>query len=84
MLEELSRSVAEIISALERSFRLQENVVFERFKLNSSFQSPNENVDSYISSLRHLAFTCEFSALTDELVRDRLVIGVIIQVLKKG
>ena len=54
----------------------QKNVVFERFKFNNSFQSPNETVDSYINNLRYLASTCEFGALTDELIRDRLVIGV--------
>ena len=74
--EEQSSSVAEVLSALERYIRPQKNVVFERFKFNSSFQSPNETVDSYINNLRYLASTCEFGALTDELIRDHLVIGV--------
>ena len=34
------------------------------------------SVDSYINNLRHLASTREFDALTDELIRDCLVIGV--------
>ena len=57
-------------------FEPQKNVVFERFKFNSAFQSPNETVDSYINNLRHLASTCEFGSLTDELIRGRLIIGV--------
>ena len=73
---EQSSSVADVLSALERYFSPQKNVVFERFEFNSSFQSPNETVDSYINNLRYLASTCEFGALTDELIRDRLVIGV--------
>ena len=68
--------MAEVLSALERYFRPQKNVVFERFKFNSSFQLPNETVDSYINNLRYLASTCEFGALTDELIRDHLIIGV--------
>ena len=74
--EEESSSVAEVLSVLERYFRHQKNVVFKRFKFNSSFQLPNETVDSYINNLWYLASTCEFGALTDELNRDRLVIGV--------
>ena len=73
---EQSSSVADVLSALERYFSPQKNVVFERFEFNSSFQSPSETVDSYINNLRYLASTCEFGALTDELIRDRLVIGV--------
>ena len=74
--EEQSRNIDEVLSALEGYFRPQKNVVFERFKFNSAIQSPSETVDSYINNLRHLSSTCDFGSLTDELIRDRLVIGV--------
>ena len=54
-----SSSVAEVLSALERYFRPQKSVVFERFKFNSYYQSRNETVDSYINNLRNLDSTCE-------------------------
>ena len=73
--KEQSSSVAEFLSALERFFRPQKNVFFERFKFNRLFQSPNETVDSYIKNLRYLPYTCGFDVPTDELIRDRLVIG---------
>lgn len=39
-------------------------------------QNPSETVDGYVNRLRKLASSCAFGALTDELIRDRLVIGL--------
>ncbi|CAH3146696.1 unnamed protein product, partial [Pocillopora meandrina] len=36
----------------------------------------NENMDRYLNRLRKLASTCAYGALCDELIRDRLVIGI--------
>ena len=33
-------------------------------------------MDAYVNRLRKLASSCDFGALTDELIHDRLVIGV--------
>ena len=33
-------------------------------------------MDAYVNRLRKLASSCDFGTLTDELIRDRLVIGV--------
>lgn len=39
-------------------------------------QQSEESVQSYCTRLRKLAASCEYGALTDELIRDRLVIGL--------
>ena len=39
-------------------------------------QQSEESVQSYVTRLRKLAASCEYGALTDELIRDRLVIGL--------
>ena len=36
----------------------------------------NENIDQYLNRLRKLASTCAYGSLCDELIRDRLVIGI--------
>ena len=58
-----------------------QSIFFNQF--NRLFQSPNETVDSYINNLRYLPYTCEFDVPTDELIRDRLVIGAIDLSLKE-
>lgn len=57
-------------------FTPRKNVVFERFKFNSRVQQPEESVDSFITALYTLAESCEFGNLKDELIRDRIVIGI--------
>ena len=39
-------------------------------------QNPDETVDGYVNCLRKAASTCQFSTITEELIRDRLVIGL--------
>ena len=39
-------------------------------------QSSEESVQTYVTRLRKLAASCESGALTDEFIRDRLLIGL--------
>ena len=39
-------------------------------------QCQPKNMDQYLNRLRKLASTCAYGALCDELIRDRLVIGI--------
>ena len=43
---------------------------------NTTVQEDNESIDQYLNRLRKLAATCDYGALTSQLIRDRLVIGV--------
>ena len=73
---EQQESVQGCLEAMEAYFKPQRNVVYERYVFNSCVQRQDENVDAYVNRLRKLASSCDFGALTDELIRDRLVIGV--------
>ena len=64
------------INALEDYFLPKKNVVYERYVFNSCFQAPEESNDCYANRLRKLASSCQFGALTEEMTRDRLVIGI--------
>ena len=44
--------------------------------LNTCSQTSEESVQTYVTRLRKLAASCEYGALTDEFIRDRLVIGL--------
>ena len=36
----------------------------------------NDNFDTYLSRLRKLAKTCNYGPLQDELIKDRIVVGI--------
>ena len=39
-------------------------------------KGPNENVDHWVYRLRQLSKSCNFEAMTDSLLRDRMVLGM--------
>ena len=74
--DEERNDINECVKALESYFKPKRNVVYERYQFNLCTQNPEEPVDSYINRLRKAASTCQFGTLTEELIRDRLVIGL--------
>ena len=63
-----------ILKKLENYFAPTRNVLYEHYLFHSA-QQPNKNVDQYISHLWHLAKSCKFGVLHNEMVRDRLILG---------
>ena len=61
----------------DEHFVVGRNTIFERAQLNRRCQEERENVDSYITSLFCLAENCEYAALHDEMIRDRIVVGIV-------
>ena len=50
--------------------------VKESYIFGSSNQGQSERIEQYVARLRHLASTCDFGTLHDDLLRDRLVLGI--------
>jgi uncharacterized protein (DUF427 family) len=65
-----------VLDAFDRYFVIRKNIVFERAQFNLRRQLPGETAATFITVLNKLADTCEFGALRDELIRDRLVISI--------
>ena len=63
------------LDALEKHFQPSTNVVYERYVFGSVNQRENETAEQYIATLRHFMATCNYGTLSDELLRDRLVLG---------
>ena len=63
-------------SKFEDKFTLKNNVIFERAKFNSRVQEKDETVDSFITDIYQLSQHCEFQTLKNELIRDRIVVGL--------
>ena len=60
----------------EGHFVIKRNVIFERARFNMRVQQEGESVDSFITDLYTLAEFCVFGELHDELIRDRIVVGI--------
>ena len=69
-------SVTSSLKALEAYFKPKTNVVYKRFLFNSATQSSEEGIDKFVNQLRKMASSCKYGTLTDETIRDRIVIGV--------
>ena len=55
---------------------IKRHVIFERARFNMRVQTEGESVDTFITDLYTLAELCNFSDLRDELIRDRIVVGI--------
>uniref|UniRef100_A0A6P7GMJ4 Uncharacterized protein LOC114344216 n=1 Tax=Diabrotica virgifera virgifera TaxID=50390 RepID=A0A6P7GMJ4_DIAVI len=65
-----------LIKKFEKEFVPQSNLSVESHKFNRREQEPGESFDSFLGDLRRLASGCDFGALKDRLVKDRIVIGI--------
>ncbi|XP_054871220.1 uncharacterized protein K02A2.6-like [Amphiprion ocellaris] len=54
----------------------RKNIIYERARFNQRVQQVDETVDSFVTALYALAVNCNYGALHDELIRDRLVVGL--------
>ena len=77
-------SAEDIIRKLDAHILGQTNETFQRFKFNIRAQKHDESYDTYLSSLKTLAKSCNFcDCLRDSLLRDRIVLGVVDDSLRK-
>lgn len=49
----------------------------QNYYILSGVQEPNETIDAYVAMLQTLARTCKYDALEDEMIRDRIVLGIL-------
>ena len=68
------KKASDVIEALRTYFVPQVNTVYERYTFFSQTQG-DDMISSFISRLRKFASTCNFGALRDELIRDKLVLS---------
>ena len=52
------------------------NVIFERARFNPRKQEQGEPVDVFITTLYTLSEHCNYGSLREEMIRDRIVIGI--------
>ncbi|UYV69742.1 K02A2.6-like [Cordylochernes scorpioides] len=74
--EEEATKIDSVLKAFDSHFCVRKNIIYERAKFNSRIQEDRDPVDEFITSLYKLADSCEFEGLHDQLIRDRIVVGV--------
>ena len=74
--EDKKKNLAKILELWESYCLWKTNVIYERYRFNNRNQDAGESIDTYASNLRSLSDTCDFGALKDEMIRDRIVCGV--------
>ena len=52
------------------------NVIYERAKFNQRSQQEGETVDQFVTALHQLVEYCSYGNLREEMIRDRLVVGL--------
>ena len=76
-LDEGTVSYEEIKKSLNDYFAERRNIIVERARFNKRSQKPGESVDAFIQDLYRLADNCDYGTLKDDLIRDRIVVGVL-------
>ena len=69
-------SMNELVEVLNNHYKPQVIVIYERFKFYRRRQEPHETVASFIASLKSLVATCDFGDRLEEMLRDKLVMGL--------
>ena len=57
-------------------FVKKRNLIYERAKFNTRCQQKEEPVDAFVTALHNLAQYCKYKELHDEMIQDRLVVGL--------
>ena len=64
------------MSKFDAFFKVRRNVIYERARFNRRSQQPGETSEQFIMALYELADNCEYGEMKDEMIRDRIVVGI--------
>jgi len=70
------KKYAPVVKKFEKHFIVRRNTIYERAKFNARVQLDGEPAEQFITSLYGLVEYCEYSSLKEEMIRDRIVVGV--------
>ncbi|UYV65702.1 hypothetical protein LAZ67_3005182 [Cordylochernes scorpioides] len=65
-----------IVLVLKTDDISKRNVIFDRAQFNRRYQQDGEAVEEYIRVLHKMAENCNYGSLKEEMIRDRIVVGV--------
>lgn len=68
--------IEKVLEKFELFCNPRKNTIYERYVFFSRNQDSGESIDHFVTVLKNLADTCEFEALKESLIRDRIVFGI--------
>ncbi len=74
--EQDSKTYQTVKGKFDSHFIKKRNVIYERARFNLRHQEEGEAVDTFITALYGLAEYCGYGDLHDEMIRDRIVVGI--------
>ena len=74
--EEDTKKYSVVIGKFNSYFGKRRNVIYDRAKFNSRSQQEGKSVEDFIYHVNALADHCGYGQLRDELVCDRIVVGI--------
>ncbi|XP_062517054.1 uncharacterized protein LOC134192312 [Corticium candelabrum] len=78
-----AQDIQKVLDLMEENFIGEKNTIYKRYNFQKRQQEDNETIDQYVTALRTLARTCSFGTDADERLRDQIVYGVKLNVLRK-
>ena len=71
------KTFKELKELVQKHLKPKPSVIVQRYKFNTRGQHAGESVSCFVAGLRHVAQECNFGAQLSDMLRDRLVCGVI-------
>ena len=76
----LTDAEAKVYAGVEKKFtehfEPKKNIIFKRALFNQRVQKEGEPAENFITALYSMADDCEYGTLKNELIRDRIVVGI--------
>ena len=76
-------SFAEIVDAMQKHIQPLPSVIVQRFNFHSRARRPGETVSAFVAELRKHSEHCAFRTTLNDMLRDRLVCGILDQRIQR-
>ena len=74
--DEERKKIENVVAGFEAFCIGAVNVTYERYRFNKRTQEAGERFDVFLGEIRRLARACDFGAVEESMVRDRIVVGL--------
>ena len=74
--EDDRKKYQKVVDEFDKYFKVRKDVIYERAWFNQRNQLSDEPADRFITEVHKLAENCEFGPMKEELICDRLVVGI--------
>lgn len=65
-----------IIQAFENYIKPRQNIIYERYVFYNRNQQEGEDFEHFLTAISKLVKTCDFGTQQDDMLRDRIVLGI--------